>query len=60
MTNVISGMFRLLEPNPVEHSASVVGYPDIPRWNFIKPYRNDVLLYGSYPTSETVEIQVGS
>lgn len=40
------------------HVASVAGYPDLPRWTFLRPYRNDLLLYGSQPSSGSVDIQV--
>ncbi|XP_028967681.1 uncharacterized protein LOC108864448 [Galendromus occidentalis] len=64
--NVCAGQVYLLklvglntqDSNSVEHAASVVGYPDLPRWNFIKPHKDDLLLYGSYPENDTLDVQI--
>ncbi|OQR77831.1 protein disulfide-isomerase TMX3-like [Tropilaelaps mercedesae] len=40
------------------HVASVAGYPDLPRWTFLRPHKNDLLLYGSQPNSGPVNIQI--
>ncbi|XP_022657989.1 uncharacterized protein LOC111249012 isoform X2 [Varroa destructor] len=36
----------------------VVGYPDLPRWTFLRPHKEDLLLYGSQPNSGLVNIQI--